>query len=126
VTLKFLFRLQKSDVVIPRGFPRQVRTFASIKRRNWSWRVYSRGRRAECPYRPVMEFGFAFPCQGWSSRPAEPLARFYGPLKPRADQVTTSGADRLYREVLRGASWGWPSTSSPTRKRLSEGKFRRL
>jgi hypothetical protein len=40
------------------------------------------------------------------SGPAEPLARFYGPLKPRADQVTTSGADRLYREVLLSASWG--------------------
>ena len=32
MTLKFLFRLQKSDVVIARGFPRQVRTFASIER----------------------------------------------------------------------------------------------
>ena len=32
MTLKFLFRLQKSDVVVARGFPPQVRTFASIKR----------------------------------------------------------------------------------------------
>jgi hypothetical protein len=47
-----------------------------------------------------MEYGFAFHVRA-DLRPAEPLARFNGPLKTRADQVTASGADRLYGEVPR-------------------------